>query len=177
MKRIYLIMANHGLYDEDFNFPVVAVFEQSQAEFICDDFSYNKESIYRQPVADAIEIGANLEEISLTIREIPFSDSTKTTPSIPGKPLSACVQEQECVFKEVSPIKQGSRICPKCGAIHFSAIAHVTQEWELNENGEFSECLQEHIDTTHTPDDDDIWTCLECGYSAEGREFTYGGKL
>lgn len=65
------------------------------------------------------------------------------------------------------------KMCPKCGAIRFSAIAHVTQEWELNESGEFSECIQEHIDTTHAPDDGDIWTCMECGYSAEGQEFTY----
>lgn len=61
--------------------------------------------------------------------------------------------------------------CPKCRGTRFSSTAHVTQNWELDENGNFSKCLTGCIDVTHYPNDEDIWDCSECGYSAEGKKF------
>lgn len=61
--------------------------------------------------------------------------------------------------------------CPKCGAESFCATAHVTQDWELDAYGDFVECVNECVETTHHPDESDIWDCRICGYSGEGRFF------
>lgn len=61
-------------------------------------------------------------------------------------------------------------VCPKCGGMHFSVIAHVTQEWIVDESGEFESCPQECIDVLHSPAPDDIWQCVLCGYEAEGSQ-------
>lgn len=63
------------------------------------------------------------------------------------------------------------KICPKCGNKRFSVTAHVAQEWEVDENGNFIKTITECTDVTHTPDDDDIWVCTKCGYDAAGSEF------
>lgn len=61
--------------------------------------------------------------------------------------------------------------CPKCGATKFSAAAHITQEWELDANGEFADVITDCMDVTHKPNDDDLWSCLVCGYEAPGNGF------
>ena len=33
------------------------------------------------------------------------------------------------------------------------------------------ECLDECAQVTHEPDDQDLWTCANCGHSAEGATF------
>lgn len=69
-------------------------------------------------------------------------------------------------------LKEGERLrCPKCGGKRFAATAHVTQEWELDEFGQFQCGRNDCEEVTHEPDQDDIWECLECGYSGAGREF------
>ncbi len=45
----------------------------------------------------------------------------------------------------------------------FTAVAHVTQRWLVNHRGEFQECTQECVETTHSPDQDDLYTCAVCG--------------
>lgn len=65
------------------------------------------------------------------------------------------------------------KICPECGNRTFHATAHVTQDWELDENGTFVKALNEAVETTHHPDDDDVWTCAACGFEAAGREFNH----
>lgn len=61
--------------------------------------------------------------------------------------------------------------CPACGCTRFSVTTHVTQEWEVNETGSFVKTITECSEVTHSPADDDVWTCLECGYSAAGSDF------
>lgn len=57
-------------------------------------------------------------------------------------------------------------ICPKCGGKVFHATAHVTQDWEVDEWGTHSKTLNECVEVTHSPDDDDVWTCAVCGEEA-----------
>lgn len=61
--------------------------------------------------------------------------------------------------------------CPACGATCFSVTAHVAQDWEVNETGCFVKTITECSEVTHSPADDDVWTCLVCGYTAAGYEF------
>lgn len=61
--------------------------------------------------------------------------------------------------------------CPKCGNNHFFVSAHVVQDWKVDENGNFLETINECSEVTHTPDDEDIWTCSNCNYSDEGKLF------
>ncbi len=61
--------------------------------------------------------------------------------------------------------------CPRCGAQTFCVTAHVTQDWVVDENGDFLQSLNDCLEVTHFPDDDDIWDCNNCGYSAAGRVF------
>lgn len=62
--------------------------------------------------------------------------------------------------------------CPICGnAEKFHITAYVTQDWEVNGTGDFQNCLNDCIEGTHFPDDEDIWDCAVCGYSTEGGKF------
>lgn len=62
--------------------------------------------------------------------------------------------------------------CPKCHNKTFLVTAHVTQSWEVDEKENFLKCICECVEVTHTPDDDDLWTCSLCGYNAVGKEFS-----
>ena len=61
--------------------------------------------------------------------------------------------------------------CPAFGAESFEVTAHVTQDWKIDCNGTFLESLNECVEVTHYPDENDIWDCADCGFSAVGREF------
>jgi RNase P subunit RPR2 len=62
---------------------------------------------------------------------------------------------------------QGRMICPNCGTnTTFVTTAHVTQDWEVDSEGEFISVVKECCDDMHRPDVDNIWTCTKCG--AEG---------
>ena len=61
--------------------------------------------------------------------------------------------------------------CPRCGAQAFCVTAHVTQDWVVDAHGDFIQSLNDCLEVTHFPDDDDIWDCNNCGYSAAGRVF------
>ena len=61
--------------------------------------------------------------------------------------------------------------CPKCGWPTFHVDAHIVQTWEVNWDGEFVRVVEECAQVTHRLDDDDIWTCANCGHAATGREF------
>ena len=61
--------------------------------------------------------------------------------------------------------------CPKCGGTKFLVTAHVTQDWYVDENGNFLEVVKDCDQVTHAPDDDDIWVCAACDYDAAGAEF------
>ena len=61
--------------------------------------------------------------------------------------------------------------CPKCGAESFCVSAHVVQDWIVDSNGTFMQEADSCVEVTHYPDDEDIWTCAKCYYSAAGKEF------
>ncbi len=61
--------------------------------------------------------------------------------------------------------------CPECGSMSFIVTAIVAQDWVVDEHGDFIGCASECTEVTHYPDDEDIWECNNCGYSAPGREF------
>lgn len=58
-------------------------------------------------------------------------------------------------------------VCPNhCGA-HFDVTVHVTQDWEVDAEGNFEKALNEAVEVTHGPQDDDCWACSKCGAEAE----------
>ena len=61
--------------------------------------------------------------------------------------------------------------CPVCGAESFEVTAHVTQDWNIDCNGSFMESLNDCAEVTHYPDEDDIWNCANCQFSAAGSKF------
>ena len=74
-------------------------------------------------------------------------------------------------------LNKGERLrCPKCGGKRFNATAHVTQDWELNEFGTFEKSLNDCVEVTHEPDQDDILDCPKCGFSGNGRAFIVSSR-
>lgn len=61
--------------------------------------------------------------------------------------------------------------CPKCGNKIFEVTAHVTQEWQVDEDGDFLGLISECEMVTHAPDDNDLWQCSKCGYQSTGEDF------
>lgn len=56
--------------------------------------------------------------------------------------------------------------CKKPGSKKlFVTVAHVAQDWLVDSYGNFVRCL-DTAETTHEPDDGNIWTCYECGAEA-----------
>ena len=48
----------------------------------------------------------------------------------------------------------------------FVTTAHVTEEWIVDEHGEWVRTLQS-LETAHGPDSGNIWTCFLCGTEAK----------
>lgn len=44
----------------------------------------------------------------------------------------------------------------------FSAMAHVTELWKVNDQADFLEVI-EGIETTHAPDEQSVYQCHKCG--------------
>lgn len=61
--------------------------------------------------------------------------------------------------------------CPQCGHTEFLVTAHVTQDWRVDENGDYIDMALDCVDVTHWPNDEDIWECAKCGYSDSGKMF------
>lgn len=61
--------------------------------------------------------------------------------------------------------------CPKCESESFNVSAHVVQEWKVDHNGTFMGVVDDCLEVTHYPDDEDVWDCENCGYSATGEKF------
>ena len=57
-------------------------------------------------------------------------------------------------------------VFPKCGGKKFETTVHVMQSWEVDENGEFIQVLYDCLEITHEADDENIWTCTNCGAEA-----------
>lgn len=47
----------------------------------------------------------------------------------------------------------------------FLTVAHVTQDWKVDENGQFLEEI-ETLETTYGPNVNNIWSCAICGAEA-----------
>lgn len=63
------------------------------------------------------------------------------------------------------------KVCPKCGGTKFTVTAYLTQDWLVDEHGNFMEVIGDCEEITHLPDNDDVWNCNQCGHSAPGSEF------
>ena len=61
--------------------------------------------------------------------------------------------------------------CPMCKAESFYVSAHVVQDWLVDRNESFIKEVDSCVEVTHRPDDDDIWECANCGFSAAGKVF------
>ena len=61
-------------------------------------------------------------------------------------------------------------ICPVCGNDEFYTNAHVVQGWRVDSDGAFIAETENCVEVTHSPDDDDIWTCSRCGWEGAGKE-------
>ena len=48
----------------------------------------------------------------------------------------------------------------------FLTTAHVAQTWEVDDKGNWMGTISTD-DTTHKPDVDNEWICVECGATAE----------
>lgn len=61
----------------------------------------------------------------------------------------------------------GKAVCPNDPEHkRFTTTAHVMQLWEVDEEGNFLDMLEEFVQVLHGPDRDNIWTCCECGTKA-----------
>lgn len=58
-------------------------------------------------------------------------------------------------------------ICPK-NKDHkeFITVAHVTQDWRVDEKGNFLKVVDDCLEVTHDPNKDNIWSCAICGAEA-----------
>ena len=60
--------------------------------------------------------------------------------------------------------------CPNgCERKEFYTVAHVMEEWLVDEHGEY---IETHcgIQTSKKPDPDNTWCCAECGAEAHVEE-------
>lgn len=49
----------------------------------------------------------------------------------------------------------------------FITVAHVTEDWVVDENGVFLQVSDDTCgETTHGPNPDNFWECEECGAEA-----------
>lgn len=49
----------------------------------------------------------------------------------------------------------------------FTTVAHVMQEWEVDDEGNFVKCLDQCMQVEHGPDKDNMWGCVTCGAIAK----------
>lgn len=58
-------------------------------------------------------------------------------------------------------------ICPK-NEEHkqFITVAHVMQDWLVDEQGNWLETVDESLETSFPPNKDNLWTCAVCGAEA-----------
>lgn len=61
---------------------------------------------------------------------------------------------------------RSKHICPHCGGKEFYTVAHIMEEWLVDEDGDFIAVSTNCIEIDHEPDDDNIWTCKYCGEEA-----------
>lgn len=62
-------------------------------------------------------------------------------------------------------------ICPN-NSTHkrFITVAHVSQDWEVDEQGNWIKTVDSSVETTASPHPDNIWTCAICDAEATVKE-------
>jgi len=57
--------------------------------------------------------------------------------------------------------------CPKDPAHNrFGVTAHVTQDWIVDECGQYVGTIKDCLEVTHYPDSEDYYHCMLCGAEA-----------
>jgi len=64
-------------------------------------------------------------------------------------------------------------VCPQCGngLFYVTVTAHVAQNWKVDRDGNFLECMGSCDEAPHKATDSDIWCCASCGRKAPGYSF------
>ena len=57
-------------------------------------------------------------------------------------------------------------VCPCCKNTTFTTVAHVAQDWVVDEKGNFISAINNCTDIVAPPDPDNIWCCTNCGAEA-----------
>jgi hypothetical protein len=58
--------------------------------------------------------------------------------------------------------------CPKDKSHkRFITVVHVTEDWVVDEDGDFIAVHEGSGEVVHKPDPENTWTCAECGAQAE----------
>ena len=57
-------------------------------------------------------------------------------------------------------------VCPNMCDANFITTAHVMQDWEVNSYGDYVKTINDCLQVTHKPDDDNIWSCSKCSAEA-----------
>jgi hypothetical protein len=60
------------------------------------------------------------------------------------------------------------KVCPN-NPTHktFVTSATVIQDWLVDGEGNFIECVDDLVDVFHKPDVDNVWSCADCGAEAK----------
>jgi hypothetical protein len=59
-------------------------------------------------------------------------------------------------------------VCPNdTNHKEFITVAHIMQDWKVDENGEWLEKIDPSVQTSYNPNSDNIWTCAACGVEAK----------
>lgn len=62
--------------------------------------------------------------------------------------------------------------CPRCGNTkEFYVSAHVVQDWKVDNNGNFIKSVNDCVEVTHFPNNEDVWECANCHYDGAGSRF------
>lgn len=62
-------------------------------------------------------------------------------------------------------------ICPNnTSHKEFGTTAHVTQDWKVDEEGNFLESINDCLEVTRGPNVENTWTCYTCGAEAVVKE-------
>lgn len=58
-------------------------------------------------------------------------------------------------------------ICPKNeNHKEFITVAHVSQDWKVDENGNWIDTVDESLEVTAKPQAENTWTCFICNAEA-----------
>lgn len=57
-------------------------------------------------------------------------------------------------------------VCPNGCTTAFATVAHIAQDWKVDAFGNFLDVISDG-ETVASPDDGNVWECLECGAEAE----------